>query len=507
MTDTLVNRRQPGALEELASWSSRLRLDDVPPRVAELAASQILSHLAAIRTGLRCKPGQRLVRALGDPLQPDVAGSARVLAGAGAWLNLDDTAYAGHLAPSTVAVPVAYAYALGLSGAGLLRSVVVANECAARITAAATLGPFRGQTALHTHLAGTVAGRLRSQESPARVWTSALALALSAPPWTLMRGFIGTDARLLHVPVAVRMGLDACDAAAAGLSGAADIIEHPEGFLGQFATVPLPEAVTAGLGQRWHTETLSFKLHPGGPGIDAAIDAAADLHRTMDGWEPADIREILVHASLYTVRAARMAESHLGGPRTPFGALVLTVPYTVATTLLAGRLTVDDFFPPAVEDPGRWALAARVSLRHDPSMTRQLFSGVAPFGEAVRQAGARAEPWLRHFGGQSLVDEGRPPATTFSEATKPTPARVTVSLRDGRSYTREYTIPRGGAGPGLRAAHRDLVIEKFLAAGGPSEVCDAWAKLTEHSPRRLAYLIRQALAVTNQPAEEAPAHA
>lgn len=137
-------------LEELAKWSSHLQLSDVPPRVVDFAASQILSQLAAIRTGLRCEPGRRLVRALGEPLQPDVAGSAWVLAGAGAWLNLDDTAYAGHLAPSTVAVPVAYAYALGLSGAELLRSVIAANECAARITASATLGPFRGQTAVHT---------------------------------------------------------------------------------------------------------------------------------------------------------------------------------------------------------------------------------------------------------------------------------------------------------------------------------------------------------------------
>lgn len=509
MAGTPGSRRQRGALEDLARWASRVQLDDVPDRVTELAASQVLSHLAAIRTGLRCEPGRRIVRALGSPLQQDVTGSARVLAAAGAWLNLDDTAYAGHLGPSTVAVPVAYAYALGLSGADLLRSVIVSNECAARITASATLGPFRGQTALHTHLAGTVAGRLRSEDAPARVWENALALALSAPPWTLMRGFLGTDARLLHVPMAVRMGLDACDAAAAGLAGATDLIEHPDGFLAQFAAVPLPEAVTAGLGERWHTETLSFKLHPGGPGIDAAIDCAADLHRALPGLAPSDIREVRVHASRYTVRAAEMAALHMDGHRTPFGALVLTVPYPVATTLLTGRLTVDDFFAPAVEDPLRWALADKVSLHHDPSMTRQMFSGVAPFGEAVRQAGERARPWLAAFAGQDLLagEAFPPPASSFSQATKPTPARVTVLLRDGRSCTRELAIPRGGAGPELRAGHRDLAAEKFIAAGGPPGVCDAWADLAGHGPRQLAHLIRQAIAPARPRHEEIPANA
>lgn len=486
------------ALQELAEWASAVTLADIPAETTDLAASQILSQLAAIRLGLQQPQGRRLVQALGAPLQADVANSARVLAGVGAWLNMDDTAYAGHLAPSTVAVPLAFAYAQRLSGADLLRSVVLANECAARITAAATLGPFRGQTALHTHVVGTVAARLSCERGPASGWTNALALALSNPPWTLTRGFVTSDARLLHVPTAVRMGLDACDSAEAGLSGASDILEHPDGFLAQFASVSLPQAVTTRLGKRWHTDTLSFKLHPGGPGIDAAIDCAADLHRAMGTWTVDDISEVLVEASLYTLYAANKAEAYLDGPRSPIGAMVLTTPYPVATTLLHGDLSIDDFYPPALDDSRRWQLAAKVRLEHDPDMTRTLIRGDAPFGEAIRQAGENAKPWLLKFGGPELVELlGEPgcPLEDFTQATKPTPARVTVRMRDGREYTREYTVPLGGLGPDLKSRHRELVTKKFLDAGGPPDVPEAWRKLATIPPQDLNLLISKALAV------------
>lgn len=496
-TEVGVSEPGDGQLASLATWASSLQLSDVPSRVQGFAASHILSQLAAIRVGLGQEDGRRLVHALGEPWQDDVAQSARVLSAAGAWLNLDDTAYAGHLGPSTVGVPLAYAHHLGLSGAELLRAVILANECAARVTAAATLGPFRGQTALHTHVVGAVAGRLACERAPAEVWSDALALALSAPPWTLMRGFVTTDARLLHVPVGVRMGLDACDAARGGLHGAADVLEHEDGFLRQFADVPLPGAVTRGLGQHWHTETLSFKLHPGGPGIDAAIDCAIDLHGRMTEWGVDAVDDILVEGSLYTMYAARKAEPYLDGPKTPIGALVLTTPYPVATALLTGHLSIHDFCHPAVGTADRWALAEKVRLAHDREMTRTLMRGDAPFGEALRQAGDAARAWLYQFGGQELVDLTGTigaPVGDFTQAVKPTPARVSVRLKDGRVYTQQRSIPRGAIGPALRADHQKLIAEKFLEAGGPDTVVTAWPYLVDAGPRQLAQLVGSALA-------------
>ncbi len=386
--------------EQLASWASALSLDDVPPRVVALAKSQVISQLAAIRAGASLPLGQALIRAFGPPLQPGPQASACVLAGLGSWLNLDDTAYAGHLSNSTVAVPLAFARALGLNGRDLLTAVIAANECAARVTAAATLGPFRGQTAAHTSLVGAVSGRLRAQQAPARRWADALGLALSMPPWPLARAYVGSDARALAAYLPVSMAMHACDAAAQGLAGAPDIIEHAEGFLAQFAQVPLPESVVAGLGTRWHTETLSFKVRPCGPGIDAAVDCAVELHHELPGLQPGDVSAIDVAASAYTIAVDKIVAGYADGPDTVVGALPLSLSYTVATALLTGGLSVADFAAPAVGQGDRWSLAAKVTLRHDSAMTSDLLTSDAPFGEAIRQAGDRALPWLDRFAGR-----------------------------------------------------------------------------------------------------------
>ncbi|MFI2615912.1 MmgE/PrpD family protein [Streptomyces sp. NPDC018584] len=472
-------------LRELSRWAARLRPQDVPCRVLKLAASQVLSQIASIRAGLAHPLGRKLVAAFGHPMQRDPRAAAGVFAALGSWLNLDDTAYAGHLSNSTVAVPLAFAYARRLDGLSLLTAVVAANECAARITASATLGPLRGQSAVHTHLAGAVAGRLHCDRAPASQWENSFGLAFAMPNWPLMRAFLASDARLFNTFTPVRTAMDACDAAAAGLRGAPDIIEHQDGFLARFATVPLPQAVAKGLGSRWHTDTLSFKMHPGGPGIDAAVDCAAEIHRELGPVSPHDVAEIVVEASLYTLFAGERAAQYVNGPGSPLGALVLDVPYPVATTLLTGEFSVDDFSSPRLDDPDRWELADRVRLEHDTGMTRELFLSDAPFGEAVREAGPLAAPWLRGFGGDELVDLIGDLGTAgqdFSRSTKATGARVTVRLKDGRTLTRGRLIPVGAAGPDTRSRHSEMVREKFLAVGGSHQVADTVGALHRMRP-------------------------
>jgi 2-methylcitrate dehydratase PrpD len=480
----------------LSRWASGLDLGDVPDRVVRFASSQVLSQLAAARIGARHPLGQAVIRGFGEPWQESAAQSAFVLAGLTSWLHYDDTAYAGHLSNSTATVPMAYAHALGLDGRGLLTAVITANECAARITAAATLGRFRGQNAAHTHLAGAVSGRLRAEGAPVGDWINALGIAFSMPPWPSLRAFLGSDAKVLSAAMPVRMGLDACDAARGGLAGLRDILEHPDGFLAAFASVPLPDAVDLALGRRWHTETLSFKVRPGGPGLDAAVDCAAQLHQVLGPVTVDDIDKVVVTTSMYTLLVDQKAAEFLDRERSPVSALVFCTPYAVATALLTGDLTGADFALPATADERRWRLAAKIRLEHDAGMTRQSLLSEAPFGEALRQAGPRAAKWLEEVGTQWLVDlVGELPARceSFETATKATPARVEVRLRTGETYSGERSIPAGAIGPDTRANHHDIVRRKFLAAGGPERTADIAANLHAASAAQVREMLSLAL--------------
>jgi 2-methylcitrate dehydratase PrpD len=483
-------------IENLSRWASSLDLDDVPDRVVRFASSQVLSQLAAARAGAQHPLGQAVIRGFGEPWQASAAQSAFVLAGLTSWLHYDDTAYAGHLSNSTATVPMAYAHALGLDGRRLLTAVIAANECAARITAAATLGRFRGQNAAHTHLAGAVSGRLRAEGAPVADWINALGIAFSMPPWPSLRAFLGSDAKVLSAALPVRLGLDACDAARAGLVGSRDILEHPDGFLAAFASVPLPDAVDLALGRRWHTETLSFKVHPGGPGLDAAVDCAAQLHRVLGPVTIDDVDEVVVTTSMYTLLVDQKAAEFLDRERSPVSALVFCTPYAVATTLLTGSLTAADFGLPSTADEQRWRLAAKIRLEHDAGMTRQSLLSEAPFGEALRQAGPRAAKWLEEVGTQWLVDlvgELPAPNDSFETATKATPARVEVRLRAGETYSEERSIPAGAIGPDTRARHHDIVRAKFLAVGGPAETADIAADLPAASAADVREMLSLAL--------------
>jgi 2-methylcitrate dehydratase PrpD len=258
----------------------------------------------------------------------------------------------------------------------------------------------------------------------------------------------------------------------------------------------LPEAVVAGLGTRWHTETLSFKVHPGGPGLDAAVDCALDLHAELGSIEADDVDEILVTTSLYTMVVEQRSSLYLVGTDSSIAALTFSTPYCVASTLLRGNLDASDFAEPSTTDPRRWELAAKVRVEHDVAMTRESLICTAPVGEAIRQAGDRAVPWLQETGGQWLVDligDIQAPSETFEHAEKATPARVTIRLRDGRVYERERSVPVGAVGDEARTTHPALVRRKWLGTGGAEQVADLAASLDSASSADVRNMLESAL--------------
>ena len=276
----------------------------------------------------------------------------------------------------------------------------------------------------------------------------------------------------------MRTGLEACRAAEAGLAGAADILEHEHGFLAKFATVPAPETVTLGLGRRWHTETLSIKLHPAGAYLDAAIDCAAELHASMSRTELEGICQITVDTTLLAIRMDQATARYLDRGRSSIMALNWSFGYNVATALITGNVTAADLAEPAISDPVRWALADRVRLRHDPELSRRFLAGTAPLGEAIRHVGQPARDWLREFYAADLLadlDDEPNPSETFESATKAAGATVRVVLADGRQLS--------ATRPGAAGVRRASPAAQPSGAGGRQARGHRTARRAGRDPR------------------------
>lgn len=482
--------------EQLSAWASALTLEEVPERVRAIARSLVLSQLAAARATLAHDLGPKVLNAFGSPLQPEPKQAACTLAALTIALDFDDTVFAGHVSHSCVNVPLAYARHARRGGAAMLIATLAAIECAARVTAATILGPHRGQTAAQSHLVGAVAGRLHSEQAGPAVWVDALGLALSAPPQPTWRGFIASDAKLLVAMTPLRAGLDACDAARAGLHGAADILEHPEGFLAAAADLPLPELCVAALGERWHTETAAFKVHPGSAYIASAVDCAIELRGTLGPIDPDEVEAVIVKTSIFTTELEARASAYLDGPATSPITLGFSAAYGVATALLTGDLAPAEFSGERIRDEGRWRLIEKVDLQHDPALSLRALTSTAPIGEALRYVPEQAMPWLeaqaRTAAGPLSLGLGEPGAT-FEGADKALGARVTVRFADGREATAGRDTARGATGSETRAEHFELMREKFLATGGDTDVVDGVSQLESLNGGELQELLSLAL--------------
>ncbi|HYL05308.1 MAG TPA: MmgE/PrpD family protein [Thermoanaerobaculia bacterium] len=495
-------------MRRLARWAAGLRLEQVPERVRAQAVHQVLSTLAAVYSGWESDLGEPLERAF----PPPAPGPAKVVpTGAAAspahaallmasWsmvLDFDDVMLGGHTGHSSVLVPLAMAGGGGHSGAELLLAQITANEVAARINMVCAVGSTRGQMAAHLHLLAAAAARAKLEALDEETFAAALGFALSYPAQALVPAFLGSDAKALCAAWPIRVGLEAVDAVRAGLAAPADVLDDPRGFFATACRFPVREFL-GGLGERWHTETNSFKIYPVCGYLCAAIDATLDLVR-RHSVQPAEVAAVDVWASLFTVGMDAHSAPYLDGPRSRIATLTFSTPFTVASAILAGELGPAQLKRAWIEDPRVWRLAARVRSRHDAGLTLAALTADIPLGAALkrtrrRQAAAFGwglagkafgprgrwrRPWqtLRLVAGLAAAAGERRPLD-LPHSTKPLGARVAIRLVDGRVLRSSVAIARGFAGAegggadGAGAAGADrrgvrrLMREKLTAAAG-----------------------------------------
>lgn len=481
------------ALRQLARWASALTLEQVPQRVRDEAVNQVLSTVAAVCSGWASDLGAPLEHTFPSPsdgpsrivptgVRAPASHAALLMASWSMILDFDDVMLGGHTGHSSVIVPLALAQ--GRTGADLVLAQIVANEVAARINMVCAVGSTRGQMATHLHLLAAAAARAKLEGLGEELFARALAFALSYPAQALFPSFLGSDAKALCAGWPVRMGMEAVDAVRAGLAAQENLLDDERGFFAINARVPVRDFL-GGLGERWHTETNSYKIYPVCGYLCSALDATLALVHE-ERFSADDVASVEVWGSVFTVGMDAHSAPYLDGPRSRIATLTFSTPFVIASAILAGEFTPEQLRRAWIEEPRVWELASRVKSAHDVALTIEALTADIPIGAALRRVRPlQAAAFAWQLAGQAFGRAGRcrrlretlrlvrklaasageTGAMDFQRATKPLGARVEIQLHDGRLLTRSVSIPRGFAGHSENT--RVLMREKFVHCAAP----------------------------------------
>jgi 2-methylcitrate dehydratase PrpD len=472
-------------LDRAARWATGLEYREVPRPVRSAARAQLASTVGAavwtrlhplgdrISTATRSQADGSATFLGGDELLPEDAAAGN--AALSMALDFDDTVLGGHTGHSSVFVPLAYAEATGADGERLLVAHVAANEVAARLAAAAAIGPFRGQQTAYIHAVAAAVGRAVIEGDDAETLANALGTALLQPPWPLEPPFLGSDGKVWSASEPIRSGIAAIESARAGLSGRPDLTESDKGFLEAFADLPLPEFLE-GFGERWHTRAVTVKGVPGCAYVTAPVEAALEARGGFDRGTTT-IERVDVYGSLFATEVNARGSPYLDGSDSPVSALTFTIPFNVAAALIDGEHTPRQLGE-RVNDTAVWRLADRVFVHHDASFTMAALQSEVPVGAMLRRVGLPVVGYtaktvgigatLRHLPTLLRFARKRPLPMDLSGADKRMGARIEVTTADGRCIEATIDHPSGFAGKPLeeiRAVARNKCRSGLAAEG------------------------------------------
>jgi 2-methylcitrate dehydratase PrpD len=426
--------------------------DTIAAMVAGSAEPEIRALVRVLSrepSSVSCEPATLV--GLGSGASPDAA--ALVNGSAGTFLEMDEgNRFArGHAAIHVVPAALAFCEDAGADADTFLSAVLSGYEVCSRIAAASRL-----RASMHPHGTwGTIGAAVacgRAARLPSDRMAELIGIASSLMTATSKQTMLdGGLVRNVYAGLANRQGLLALQLLQSGFTAERDglrtmfgsvISEH---FDEASLVAALPTGGTAHAETAWHVMQNYFKLHSCCRFNHGALDAMDDLQSRGELPAVGDVERVVVETYDFA------AELNDPAPRNTLAAK-FSVPFAIATRLVNGSSGLGSFTWEAVRDPAVLALAARVAVREDREMTKRL-------------------PGER-------------------------PARVTLSLKNGRSVSAEVSSNRGDeASPYTEEELRRKFIE-LTSRVWPLEHCQRLLEATlglgsaDSSMRRWTELLR-----------------
>ena len=297
---------------QLAAFAANLRFDDIPASVVRRAEDLLVDWFGSTVAGHGSRPVASITRfaqAMGAQAGPSevIISRARTSPYLAAMANAaashvaeqDDVHNGSVFHPATVVFPaaVATAQALGASGQALLTASIVGYEVGIRV------GEFLGRShykVFHTTgTAGTLAaaaavGHLLGLDARQMQHAFGSAGTQSAGLWEFLR--TAADSKQLHTAHASAAGLMSAYLAQDGFTGAAQILEGPQGMAAGMSSDADPARLIDGLPNgkdgRWTTAETSFKYHASCRHTHPAADALLQVMQAH-GLKPEDLDRVV----------------------------------------------------------------------------------------------------------------------------------------------------------------------------------------------------------------------
>ncbi|MDH3704075.1 MAG: MmgE/PrpD family protein, partial [Alphaproteobacteria bacterium] len=368
--------------DEIAQWAAGLTFDAIPDAViadeklrvldilgVALAAST-LPATAPVRTAaLRLGAGEESrMWGYGDR---STAASAAIVNGALAHaLDYDDTHNKSvvHISGPVVTTGLTLGEALHADGQSALTAIVAGAELGCRIGQVAPGGfhkrGFHATGVMGAFAAAVTAGKLLGLD--AAQLRNAIGIAGSQASGLMECFRDGSATKQLHPGWAAHAGITAAYLAEAGFTGPATIFEGRDGLYNSHVgdgDHPF-EQMTDGMGDDWTCLHTSFKPYPCGHVVHGFLDAILALYRE-EGLRAEQVEKITCPTAEWMIPVMCEPRAVKLKPETDYHAK-FSFYFTLAATLLDGRLGVEVFTEKNITDPTILSLAEKIHCVPDP---------------------------------------------------------------------------------------------------------------------------------------------
>lgn len=373
---------------QLARYMASVAERTLPEAVMQASKHRILDTVAAIVSGAKMVPGEMAINyvgGLGGTPQASIMTSDIITTAANAAManamcahadETDDFDPETKAHPGSSAVPAALAMGEknGSSGLAVIRSVALGYDLGCRLLLALGAGHVR---ATHRSAEGTsstfcalgaTAPLAGFDEQKMRYAISYAAQQVSGI-WSWVKDKDHVEKAFDFAGMGARNGVTAVTMVEAGLTGVHDVLDGTHNLFIALSTRPDPQAMVAGLGERYFVTESAIKTFSVGYPNQSVLDAALRLRREHD-ITPEKIQSI-------HVRIPTDAVGIVGNSQMPD----VSCQYLVSVALLKGEVSFEDSHDPVLmQAPEIQAIRKKITLSGDET----LMDPLAPRGAIVR---------------------------------------------------------------------------------------------------------------------------